>query len=505
MTQLKLLTVAVSAALLGACTVAPLPLKDETVAETASQDSSAIYDAQQPISGSVGLYQAMARALKYNLQHRVSRMEQALASRNFDLVRLDMLPALNASGGLSARTNRLISSSESVITNTPSVEPSVSTDKSLQYANLGVVWNVLDFGVSYVQAQQEADRILISQLAREKTMRSLLQQTRSAFWRAAALQQVGGEIDALIARAEASRKELMQVRKENLRSPLTTLRDLRTLSELLIELESMRKAVASARIELASLINVPPGTAIRLDLPSEAVATPMLNKDMAELERLALANSADYRSEMYNARIEQQETRKAMLRMLPGIEFSYATNYDSNSYLVNQAWGEAGLRVSWNLMRLLSYEQQTAHNEAREQVALARRQAANMAVMAKLHLSWQEYHNALAHHGKTAQLSGYDQEIAKLTGKARSAQAASGTQQIQQDARALRSEMRRLLAYADVQQAYGGLLFSLGIDPIPEGHDDLSLDDLAASLQQGYQSLAQLPAEALVQRTAESE
>lgn len=505
MTRMKILTIAISTALLGACSVTPLPLKDETVSQTATQDIEAIYQSQQPIAGSVGLYEAMARALKYNLQNRVTRMEQALASRNFELVKLDMLPALNATAGATGRTNRLISSSTSVISNTQSVEPSVSTDKSLQYGSAGVVWNVLDFGVSYIQAQQEADRTLVSKLAREKVMRSLLQQTRTAFWRAAVLQETGDDIDALIERAKASYRELAQVRRENLRSPLTTLRDLRTLSELLIQLESMRKTVDAAEIELATLINVPPGTRIGLDLPAAAGDTPMLNKDMAELERMALSNSSDYKSEIYNVRIEQKETRKAMLRMLPGIEFSYAGNYDSNSYLANQAWGEAGLRVSWNLMRLLAHDEVSAQGEAREQLSMARRQAVNMATVAKVHLTWQDYQNALTHHRQSEELSGYDKEIAQLTAKARSAQAASGTQQIQQDARALRSELSRLLAYADVQQAYGGLLFSLGIDPIPEEHDELALSELADALQQGYQTLAQASADSVTPHIAETE
>lgn len=57
---------------------------------------------------------------------------------------------------------------------------------------------------------------------------------------------------------------------------------------------------------------------------------------MARLETEALASRPELREQDYQTRISSAETRKAMLRMLPGLEFSAGGHYDSNSFLVNR-------------------------------------------------------------------------------------------------------------------------------------------------------------------------
>ena len=42
----------------------------------------------------------------------------------------------------------------------------------------------------------------------------------------------------------------------------------------------------------------------------------------------------------YEARISVDETHKSMLKLLPGINLSYAGNFDSNSFLVHHWWAE---------------------------------------------------------------------------------------------------------------------------------------------------------------------
>ena len=62
--------------------------------------------------------------------------------------------------------------------------------------------------------------------------------------------------------------------------------------------------------------------------------------DLALLEQEALSNRPELREQDYQTRITATETRKAMLRLLPGLEFSVGGHYDSNSFLVEQGWAE---------------------------------------------------------------------------------------------------------------------------------------------------------------------
>src|SRR3569832_2482270 len=113
--------------------------------------------------------------------------------------------------------------------------------------------------------------------------------------------------------------------------------------------------MASARIELAGLIGLPPGTQFTLVEPmgDQSKLAP-LDTPVEKLEEIALANNADLREQFYNARIAANETRRALLKLLPGLSFDYGYNHDTDSYLINNSWAEASLRVSFNLFNILS-------------------------------------------------------------------------------------------------------------------------------------------------------
>jgi outer membrane protein TolC len=58
----------------------------------------------EPIKGPLTLDEAMARALKYNLDRRARLMEEALALNQLDVSQLDMLPKLMAQAGYASRS-----------------------------------------------------------------------------------------------------------------------------------------------------------------------------------------------------------------------------------------------------------------------------------------------------------------------------------------------------------------------------------------------------------------
>ncbi len=482
----KLAGVVLGTSILAGCAVTPDPITQDLRSQKATSDSNLIYASQENLDEGMSMTEAMARALKYNLDNRVQLMEQALSRRNFELLKMDMLPVLAASAGYAKRDNVNASTSVSIDTGNVSLEPSTSQDRERAMGDLKFSWNVLDFGVSYLQAQQEADRFLIAQNERRKVMLRLLQQTRATFWRAAVMQQMADDIDGLLVRAEISVTNLQQVRKENLRTPLDTLQELRGLLDIVSELEQMKQTVNAAQVELAILVNVPPGTPIKLDYPSELPPLPASPDNLDGLELTALGNSMDYSNQLYNARIDQLETRKEMLRLLPGIEFSYSGNYDSNSYLYHQGWGEAGVRISWNIFRLLAHDEIEAQGEARMQLTDSRRMAINMAVVAQVHLAWQQYHNTVKRHGRANDINDIDQAISQLTQQAMFSQAASESDRIQSEARALRSAMSQLLAYAEAQDAYGAMLLSLNLDPVPGNYQQLSVTEISHQLDETY-------------------
>jgi outer membrane protein TolC len=104
---------------------------------------------------------------------------------------------------------------------------------------------------------------------------------------------------------------------------------------------------------------------------------------MERMEELAFIHNPDLREQGYLGRISVADTRKAILRLLPGITYSAGTNGDSNSFAVHHQWYEAGAKLSWNLMNLASGKSQIDYANANEEVTNGRRIALRMAVLAQ--------------------------------------------------------------------------------------------------------------------------
>lgn len=59
----------------------------------------------------------------------------------------------------------------------------------------------------------------------------------------------------------------------NLKNPAEVLRFQKTLLENLRQLEGISQELSTARVELAALANLPPGSSMILDIPADAAMT----------------------------------------------------------------------------------------------------------------------------------------------------------------------------------------------------------------------------------------
>src|SRR5690606_33954656 len=101
---------------------------------------------QEPVNGPIKLEEAVARALKYNLDARVALMEQSVKLRQLDLSRYDLLPKLVADAGYYVRDKEQLSTSRDVAGNlTDPDNASTSLEKRRLVSELELSWNVLDF------------------------------------------------------------------------------------------------------------------------------------------------------------------------------------------------------------------------------------------------------------------------------------------------------------------------------------------------------------------------
>jgi len=479
----KLMASASVAVLVSACALTPDPFTPEELNKQAANDRAEMFKGGEALAGPLTVSDAIARALKYNLDKRSKMMEEALALGQTEIDSFDLLPKLMANAGYSERSRPNATRSRDLYTQSTSadVNPTYSSDRFLKTADLTMSWNLLDFGVTYFTAKSNADRALIAAERRRKTVHILVSEVRFAFWRAAAYQELKDDVDRAVVEARQALVQAKTVERENLRAPLESLRYQKSLLETLRQLTAIQQDLSTAKVELAALINLPPGTDLRLSVPDKLVV-PDWNTSLERMEELAFVQNPDLREQGYLTRISVDETRKAILKLLPGVTFSAGTNYDSNSFAAYNQWNEAGAKLSWNLMNLASGKSQIDYAETNEEVVKARRLALRMAVLAQVHVGQLQFSNAVSQYQQSDELWQVDRRLFQLS-EARTANDAQGVlERVAGRASAIASQLRRFQSYAQVEQAYAKMQATLGQDLIPDTVAANDLPGLSATI-----------------------
>lgn len=480
---------AVFATLMSAGCAAELePLSDEMRLGRLSTDSAAMFADQEPVSQPIDLYEAMARGLKYNLDKNLKLMERILVERGSSHVRVGMLPKLAASAGYRARDSFRGSSSRSLITGNESLEVSTSEDKEVRTADLQAVWNLLDFGLTYLRSKQEADRVLIAEERRIKVVQNLVMDIRDAYWRAVAAERLLPQVERVMARIETAIKTSQGVQGAGSGEPGDELRLQHQLLIHLRDLAEVRRKLAQAKSELAALMNVPPGESFRLAMPSPAaMKIPALAVDPARLAEAALLNRPELREEDYKKRISLTEVDAAYVRLLPGIELRAGPNWDSNSFLSEDTWNSAAATISLNIAQLFTAPMAIGFAEQDAEVADARRLSLSMAVIAQLHISLQRFALAKDVLAINRRLHGVDRQLTEIADRGSAASSTSENEVLTALSQKTVSELHYLASLADAHNAYGRVLNSAGLPRLPEDIEAMSVGDLAASLRDGFE------------------
>ena len=475
----SLLAVLILAALGSGCTVRPQVVTEEGVATRIRNDLKLMGDGYEAPTIPITLEEATARALRYNLDYRLKLMEEALYLKNLDVSRADMLPKLLASAGYTARSNE---------------DESASIGRDRATAGIEFSWDILDFGISYFRAKQQADQYLIAQERRRKVIQNVVQDVRSAYYRALAAQKLAGRSDELLAEVDAALKKSAQVEQRGLATPVAALQYQRALLETTSLLVQKKRELQLSRIELAALMNLPPGLDFEIaDAPLPPPHAPP--RDIRQMELTALRLRPELREEDYKARISEAEAKRLILGVLPGAELRAAFQVDSNTFLDHKTWFETGARASWNLFRLLALPSTLEMSEHEGKVNEVRRAALTMAVITQTRIAAQRYDMALADYDLAVKTSDVDDKLFKHSQSGSKAGFENELEVVRSRTKALFSEIQRYSAYSNTQAAYARLLNSLGVDLVQPEKDPKDVAETAAYLRDSLTAWDKLVAE----------
>jgi outer membrane protein TolC len=466
-------------ALMAGCSVTPKALTAEEVQDRVKSDTSKMYTEQEAIRGPISMEEAVARALKYNLDYRLKKMESALALGLTDYASYDMLPQMVASAGYTKRNNYSGGTSIGILDGEMSDRPTSSDERSRTLRGIEFSWNALDFGVSYYRARQQGDQFLIAEERRRKVVQNLLQDVRAAYWRALGAQRLNDQADDIVQRANLALSRSREAETQKVIPPGLALAYQRALLDATTLLNQRRQDLEFAKRELAALMNVPPAATFVLAEANE-VTLPAAPRDLASLEDMALLQRPELREEDFRKRITSDEARKQLLGMLPGITFNYGRQRDSNSFLYNNSWSQGGVSLAWNLMRLVALPSLKDAQKYQEQTDEARRMALSMAILTQTRVSAERYRLALEDFKLADQASQVDTRLAAYTKASVTAKLESDLEAIRTQARAVLGAYQRANAYANAHIAFGRLYNTIGFDPIA---DDFEGNDLPTLTQ----------------------
>lgn len=466
------------------CSVTPKPITQDEHRARAIKDAATMYTAQTPLTGSITLAEATARAISYNMDYRLRMMEMAYASGQLDVANYDMLPKVTASAGYSNRNNDGFSTSLSQ-DGTVGTSFSASAEREVVTRKSGISWSVLDFGLSYFRAKQLADQTLMAEERRRKAMQNLVLDVRQAFWRAYVAQELLPEMGSLLTELDRNSARAKVILAQKLLTPLQIISYRRSLIDLEQQLALRASDLAQARVEFAQLINLPPNQSYVLAAPGTQVDVREFVGKIEVLDQLALEMRPELREEGYRIRMtEVDKIRAQMQALLPGVSVDYSYNGNTNKYLLDRSWTSVGVDAAINLVKVFSLPAVNRAAESQKGMDEARRMAIITAVLAQVRIAVTRYEVLGREYEYWLDAVADDRRYLDTLTSTAAVGLETELELIRAKAKLIGTRASAGVAYATLEGAMGRIYNSVGLDVLPREMKRNDLQSLTSELEQ---------------------
>lgn len=355
------------------------------------------------------LGEAVSYALLHNLDARVARQARELQEERLSAARLRLIPELRANAELSRRSEYAADSSADFETGERGDTYSYSGEKRRKVADVSLVWNLLDFGITYFQMQQAQDRAAIEG-QRLKRLRQNLALDVVRAWHRAVVAEAAWEEAATFGQRLAERQTTVRQQLEKGEIPrLDGLAEVRRLVNMRARLQEFSKEWRSARLELASLLGAPPGAELVLPEAGADGAVPPPPSGAVRLQALeaeALAQRPELVERDLQERIAAENVRIAVAQLFPSPGMFLRQDWDDDAFLRFSQWHSAGLKASWNLLALPLRLRQVRVARQEVELAFARQLPVAVGILTQVHLAVVEWEEAAGRWALAQELAG---------------------------------------------------------------------------------------------------
>jgi len=438
-----------------------------------------------PPPSPLDLEMAVAYALEHNLALWATAQEREIQEEMVNRTRLDMLPGLVAEAEASRRSAPHAAYSEDVESGRKSSRATFSAEVEARRFDAAAVWHLLDFGLTFLRAQQAADRAAMAAERWNRARQTLVLDVIRAYWQAVVLRDISRhaaqrrqEIAAMLAsvRTAVAEKALSEVEGLKREAPLL---------EQDARLRRHEAEYAEAVAALADLLGAPPGAWVE---PKDETfpPTPAEAPDVAALCAEALRQRPELREKDLEQRISATEARAAIIRWLPSPSLFGRWDRDLDAYLYRHEWTTAGLRVAWDLLRLPHAIQDRRLALGQAELAARQRQALAAGILIQVHIAAMAYEAAWEQERMARQTADVRSKLAQAVAGMAKEGSANEAEVLDQNLRWLASRSQWLMAYANLMTSRARLLHSIGRNPLEAAELPCrSADDKAAEIAAG--------------------
>ncbi len=464
----------------------PEPLTLNQRYQIAQSDIQLLIAPQQDVPTRIDYYTALARSLKYNLDYRIKLANTALQAGQLEVAAFTMFPQLNVSGSLYTRDNQL--SSFGITSTGQPTDVLNATPRTLRSARVAFTWNLLDFGLSYVKAKQQGERLLIAQEEARKQEQTLAQNVLTAYWEAYNAQQLMIETKEFQLLLNQAKKRLTRALKD----PIIPKEEILEYQGALLEgekkISELEFRYHKTMIDLAHLMNLPPDQQFILErppvVPNNIKNIKTLN--FQKLDAITLVSRPELRGQEYQRRIAEFGISAAILQALPGITLNDGWNYNSNQFLINDRWMDRSIDLAWNLINLASLPSTLSAAKLQVNYEKLKRMALTMGVLTETRYAFWHYKTLNDEYDLAHKQTINARALYQYNRTRRMASLGSTQKVILAKLHLLATEMDEQLIVSDLSKALGELFLSIGTDILPMDVGNESVPELTLRIKENF-------------------
>ena len=380
-----------SAALsLAACT--SVDVSDVQASHTSDQ-LHALALQQPPIDQALSLEDALARGFMFNLDYQTQRVRALQSLREVGLSEADYLPRVMMAAGYTRRSNIQASVGKRVAdaNNEMPTDFFTATDQSRTYGTLLAAWDLIDFGLSYLENEKQKRWAASDYEAARVSCATLADSIVWTYWRARAFERAQAKNEWLRWRLEtglATSRQRAEAFPEIRTDELLLQRE---LIDLFRWYDSIYVSLSQSKAELAGLINLPPGTDFSLDANQGVADLRALPTDSVDLIKIGFANRPELRQRLLLDEVNQISNKQDMIRLFPRLSVLFGAEADSNSFLLNNSFTHVGASLGWDLFELARRSERRRQQANRAELLQLETQLVANAVASQVAMAVSEY------------------------------------------------------------------------------------------------------------------